>query len=50
MQAGLIFSGDLHADIRFASGPFRRPYARLQDYLDVKALRLGDAAPAIQQP
>jgi len=42
LQTGLVFSGSIQTRLRFASGPFRNPYGRLRDYLDMKALKLGE--------
>jgi hypothetical protein len=38
MQAGLVFTGSIRAEIRFANGPFRNQFGRIEDYLDFKKL------------
>ena len=38
MQAGLVFTGSIRAEIRFANGPFRNQFGRIDDYLDFKRL------------
>jgi len=45
MQAGLVFSGSVHVDIRFANGPLRNPFGRLEDYWDLKRLNPSDVGP-----
>ncbi len=53
LQAGLLFSGSLQVRLRFANGPFRNPYGRILDYLDMKALKLKELCrtnPPASQP
>jgi hypothetical protein len=38
LQAGLVFTGSVRAEIRFANGPFRNPFGRIEDYMDLKNL------------
>ncbi len=40
MQAGLLFSGTTEVEVRLRSGPFHNPYGRLEDYWDMKNVRL----------
>jgi hypothetical protein len=45
MQAGLLCSGAVEVALRFRSGPFDNPYGRLQDYRDMKNVRLQELPP-----
>ncbi len=45
MQAGLLFSGATEVELRLRSGPFHNPYGRLQDYRDMKNVRLEELPP-----
>jgi hypothetical protein len=50
MQAGLLFSGTIEAEISFGYGPLRRPYGRIQDYLDMRQLHLAETERTRGQP
>ncbi|OQW88968.1 MAG: hypothetical protein BWK78_08000, partial [Thiotrichaceae bacterium IS1] len=41
-QTGLLFAGTIDAQIQFAYGPFHHPLCRIQDYLDMKRLRIAE--------
>jgi hypothetical protein len=41
-QTGLLFAGTIDAQIQFAYGPFHNPMCRIQDYLDMKRLRIAE--------
>lgn len=41
LETGVLFSGRLDAKLAIRTGAFYRPWCRLQDYFDARALRVG---------
>ncbi len=45
MQTGLVFTGSIRAELRFANGPFRNSFGRIEDYRDMRKLLAAGVGP-----
>jgi hypothetical protein len=49
LQVGVAFSGHIDAYLSLNTGPFLNPACRVKDFLDARALRVGEIKPLVAQ-